>query len=173
VQAALRFGCGPEIDEMVVVAHTAALREDLLVVAEGDVAKTYSAGAKRVAEVVADLRGSFTTADVRERLAGEPNPRDVRRQLAALIKAGHLDRTETPNGVATQFSDPEAPGAGQVELLSAGDAHSDDPTQCISGTWAVRVGGDTGGSRHRPVARATLPSPDAAAAAVEGDPPPS
>jgi len=117
VQAALRFGCGPEIDETVVVAHTAALREDLLVVAEGDVAKTYSAGAKRVAEVVADLRGSFTTADVRERLAGEPNPRDVRRQLAALIKAGHLDRTETPNGVATQFSDPEAPGAGQVELL--------------------------------------------------------
>ena len=172
MQAALRFGCGPEIDETVVVAHTAALRENLPVVAEGDVVKTYSAGSKRVAEVVADLRGPFTTADVRERLAGEPNPRDVRRQLAPLVEAGHLDRTETPNGVATQFSDPEAPGAGQVELLSAGDAHSDDPTQCIFYTWSVRVGGgDTGGSRHRAMAHTTLPSPDTAAAAVEEDPP--
>jgi hypothetical protein len=33
-----------------------------------------------------------------------------------LIKADHLDRTETPNGVATQFSDSEAPSADQVEL---------------------------------------------------------
>jgi hypothetical protein len=112
MQAALRFGRDPEIDETVVVAHTAALRDDLPVVAEGDVVKTYSAGEKRVAEAVADLRGSFTTADVRERLPGDPNPRSVRWQLAALVEAGHLDRTETPNGVATQFSDPEAPSAG-------------------------------------------------------------
>jgi hypothetical protein len=174
MQAALRFGRDPEIDETVVVAHTAALRDDLPVVGEGDVVKTYSAGEKRVAEAVADLRGSFTTADVRERLSGDPNPRSVRRQLAALAKAGHLNRTETPNGVANQFSDPEAPGAGQVELPSIGDAHPDEPTQCISYTWAVRVGGgDSGGSRHRPVTRATLPSPETAAAAIEGDPPPS
>ena len=170
MQAALRFGRDPEIDDSVVVAHTAALREDLPVVAEGDVVKTYSAGEKRVAEAVAYLRGSFTTADVRERLVGEPDPRSVRRQLAALVEAGHLDRTETPNGVATQFSDPEAPGAGQVELPSVGEAHPDEPTQCLSDTWAVRVGGgDTGGSRHRPVGCATLPSPDTAAAAIEGD----
>jgi hypothetical protein len=170
VQAALRFGRDPEIDETVVVAHTAALRGDLPAVAEGEVVKTHSAGEKRVA----DLCGSFTTADVRERLVGDPNPRSVRRQLATLVEGGHFDRTETPNGVANQFSDPEAPGAGQVELPSVGDAHPDDPTQCISYTWSVRVGGgDTGGSRHRAVARATLPSPDTAAAAVEGDPPPS
>jgi hypothetical protein len=174
VQAALRFGRNPEIDDSVVVAHTAALREDLPVVAQGGVVKTYSAGEKRVAEAVADLRGSFTTADVRERLAGDPNPRGVRRQLAALVEAGHLNRTETPNGVATQFSDPEAPGAGQVELPSVGDAHPDEPTQCLSDTWSVRVsGGDTGGSRHRLPPRATLPSPETAATAIEGDPPPS
>ncbi len=114
MQAALRFGRDPEVNETVVVAHTAALREDLPVVAEGEVVKTHSAGAKRVAETVADLRGSFTTPDVRERLAGESNPRSVRRRLAALVEAGHLVQTETPNGVATQFSDQEAPGAGQV-----------------------------------------------------------
>jgi hypothetical protein len=174
MQAALRFGRDPEIDETVVIAHTAALREDLPVVAEGDVVKTYSAGKKRVAEAVADLRGSLTTADVRERPAGDPNPRSVRRQLTALVEAGHLDRTETPNGVANQLSDPDAPGAGQVELPSVGDGHPDDPTQCISYTWAVRVGGsDVSSSWHRSVARATLPSPDTAAAAVDGDPLPS
>ena len=111
MQAVLRFGCGPEIDESV-VAHTAALREGIPVVAEGGVVKTHSAGAKRVAEVVADLRGSFMTADVRERLAGDPNPRSVRRQPAALVEAGHLNRTETPNGVANHFNDLRAPGAG-------------------------------------------------------------
>jgi hypothetical protein len=126
VQAALRFGRDPEIDETVV--------------AEGGVVKTHSAGAKRVAEVVADLRGSFTTADVRERLAGDANPRSVRRQLAALVEAGHLAQTETPNGVATQFSDTEAPGAGQVELPSVGEAHpsrhSVYPIRGLSG-WVV------------------------------------
>jgi hypothetical protein len=111
MQAALRFGRDPEIDETV-VAHTAALRGGIPVVAEGGVVKTHNAGAKRVAEAAADLRGSFTTADVRERLAGEPNPRSVRRQPVALVEAGHLNRTETPNGVATQFSDPGTPGAG-------------------------------------------------------------
>jgi len=134
--------------------------------------KTHSTGEKRVAEAVADLRGSFTTGDVRERPAGDPNPRSVRRQLAALVEAGHLDQMETPNGVATQFSDPEMPGAGQVELPRVGKTHPDDPTQCLSDTWSVRVGGgDTGRSRHRSVARAPLPSPETAAAAVEGVPP--
>jgi hypothetical protein len=43
---------------------------------------------------VADPRGSFTAADVRERLTGDANPRSVRWQLAALVEADHLDRTE-------------------------------------------------------------------------------
>lgn len=63
MQAALRFGRDPEIDDSVV--------------AEGGVVKTYSADEKRAAEAVADLRGSFMTADVRERLASDPNPRSV------------------------------------------------------------------------------------------------
>jgi hypothetical protein len=83
---------------------------------------------------VADLRGPFMTADVRERLSSEPNLQSVRRQLAPLVKAGHVDRTEAPSGVAAQFSDPETPGAGQVELPRAGDAHLDGLTQCISDT---------------------------------------
>jgi hypothetical protein len=65
---------------------------------------------------VADLHGSFTMADVRERLSSEPNLQNVRRQLAAPVKTDHVDRTEAPSGVATQFSDPEAVGADQVKL---------------------------------------------------------
>ncbi|MEZ3118173.1 hypothetical protein RYH80_19845 [Halobaculum sp. MBLA0147] len=105
IQAALRFWCDPENDETVVLAHTAALRDECHVVAEGDVVKTYTAGEKRVAEAIADLRGSFTVADVRGRLPGGPNSRIVSRQLAALAEPGHLNRTETPNGVADEFHD--------------------------------------------------------------------
>lgn len=60
---------------------------------------------------VADLRGSFKLADIRERLSSEPKLQSVRQQLAALVEADHLDRTETPNGVTNQFSDPEVLGA--------------------------------------------------------------
>lgn len=36
-----------------------------------------------------------------------------------------------PNVAATQFSDPEVPGADQVELPSVGEARPDDSTQYI------------------------------------------
>jgi hypothetical protein len=54
----------------------------------GDMVKMDSVGERQAAEAVADLRDSFTTADVRKRLVGEPNSRSVRRQLAALVEAG-------------------------------------------------------------------------------------
>ena len=71
-------------DETVVVAHTGALRDYLPAVAEGEVARTYSDTVRAVAEAARACRGSFTAADVRERLEIDTTTRTVRRHLAAL-----------------------------------------------------------------------------------------
>jgi hypothetical protein len=120
-----------------------------------------NAGEKRVAEAVADFRGSFTTADVRERLAGEPNPWSVRQQLAALVETGHLDRTETPNGVATQLTARRrrTPARWSCRVSETHIRTTQHSVYSINGLSGVDSS-DTEGSRHRPVTCATLPSPE-------------
>jgi hypothetical protein len=167
MQAALRFG--RDAGGALVFAHTAALRDDLPVVADGEVVRTFSKQAQAIAKAAGELarRQSFTARDVLERVGGhDPTPRSVRRVLSELAGFGYLSKTETPNGHANEFAIDEEPGAAEVDLpdLDSRAADSDpgrDPLE-VYYTWSVRVeAGDPRPARHRTVGRAQLPAPDA------------
>ncbi|RLM87903.1 hypothetical protein, partial [Haloarcula sp. Atlit-7R] len=160
MQAALRFG--RDSDGALVFAHTGALRDDLPVVADGEVVRTFSEQAQAIARAAGDLarRARFTTSDVAERIDGfDPDPRTVRRVLSELADFGYLEKEETPNGYANEFSVEAEPGAAEVELPDIDSrAVSDDPGRDSLGvyyTWSVRVsGGDPRAARHRTVGSA-------------------
>jgi hypothetical protein len=178
MQAALRFG--RDTGGALVFAHTAALRADLPVVAEGEVVRTFSEQAQAIAEAAAELahRPSFTARDVLERVDGhDPTPRSVRRTLGELAEFGYLDKDETPNGHANRFAIEDAPGAAEIDLpdvesRAADPAPGRDPLEVVY-TWAVRVTpGNPRSAGHRTAERAQLPAPDGGGSSGAASAPP-
>jgi hypothetical protein len=163
MQAALRVG--RDGDGAVILAHTAALREDMPVVAEGEVVETYSETTRRVAEAAADLAPrEFTTGDVFDAL-DDTSRRSVRRAFAELADAGSLHREETGEGVANEYSHAESPGVGEVSVdgPATGEIGPDTPDYSprnVSYTWSVRVeSGETIPDPHRPPPSVTITPP--------------
>jgi hypothetical protein len=165
MQAALRFG--RDSDGALVFCHTAALRDDLPVVADGEVVRTFSKQAQAIAKAACELarRRSFTAGDVHDRVKGhDPSRRTVRRVLSELAEFGYLEKTETPNGFANEYNVDDEPGAAEVDLpdLDTRAAQGDpgrNPLE-VYYTWSVRVSpGDPRPADHRTVRRAKLPAP--------------
>ena len=128
MQAILRFTRGDS--GALVFARTAALREDLPVVAKGDVARTWSDTATTIAEAVDRTKGGVTVTDLVERDDVDATKRHVRRILSELTDAGYLTREVDRDGVAGEFSPGDAvPETHDVDGLptAAAPASSDGP----------------------------------------------
>jgi len=174
MQALLRFARGGS--GALVFAHTSALREDLPVVGEGEVIRSWSETATAAAEVFqTSPEEELTTGDVAERV--DVGARQVRRVLNELTQAGYLSKRETGEGRANGYASVDDPGAGEVEINAEVDAgalpNPDDAGSNIVYTANVRVhgldGGGLGGSRPP---GSQLPAPDGSDwVLVEGDPP--
>jgi hypothetical protein len=170
MQAVLRFTRGGS--GAIVFARTAALREDLPVVAEGHVMNSWNATATTLARELRRRRGEeFTVADVAG--AVDVTKTQVRRILDEFAQLGYVDKHETPNGLANEFTATDAPGAGEVDLPSDVDGvTADDPNDAPIDryyTANVRVvPPDTDAIRGIRGAVPVLPAPDAT---VEADPP--
>jgi hypothetical protein len=178
MQAALRFG--RDSDGALVFCHTAALRNDLPVVADAEVVRTFSKQAQAIARTASELarRPSFSVAEVHDRVDGhDPSRRTVRRVLSELADFGYLEKTETPNGYANEYSVDSQPGAAEVELpdveTRAGeDEPGPDPLE-VYYTWSVRVSpGSPRPADHRTAGRAQLPAPDRGGGSKRGSAPP-
>jgi hypothetical protein len=141
-QAILRFARGDS--GATVVARTSALRDDLPVVARGQVVETWSPTATKVAQRYRRLGGEFTLSDVAD--AVDVGKRQVRRVLRELVEAGYLRRVGGGDGLANVYEAADVPGAGEVELPERDDAVAAEPGRTTSNqyyTWNVRVfGGD-------------------------------
>ena len=171
MQAILRFARGDS--GATVVARTSALREDLPVVGEAQVADTWSDTATAIARHYRTLGREFTTADVRDVV--DVGPRQVRRVVSELADAGYVRRVEEGAGRATTYERVDEPGAGEVDLPSREAAVEPGSSATKEYyTWNVRVfGGDPG---TQPDASAVEPSPRGAPPApsmVDGVEPPS
>jgi len=173
-QAILRFARGGS--GATVVARTSALGDDLPVVGDAQVVKTWSETATTIAREYRRLGSEFTTADVREVV--DVSDRHVRRVLAELADAGYVRRVEASPGRATTYERVDDPTAGDVSLPERDEAVSvGDPGHTVSNeyyTWNVRV---FGGQRadtpsDAAVAAPTLRAPPAPAS-VDGLEPPS
>lgn len=169
MQAALRFG--RDSDGALVFAHTGALRDDLPVVAQGDVVHTFTKQQQAIAKAASELsrRRKFTSSDVRDRIQGhDPSSRTVRRVLSELVDFGYLDKTETKNGLANEFSTGKEPQAAEIDLPDLDTRMDDGPGQDslkVYYTWSVRVNaGESGGDTTIRQNETFLPAPDAAAA---------
>jgi hypothetical protein len=177
MQAALRFG--RDSGGALVFAHTAALRPDLPVVAEGTVVETFSKGAQATARALSQLasRRKLTIGDVVDALDEPPERRTVRRHLNRFVDAGYLEKTETPNGYANEFSVTGEPRPARVELPDCDTRAGDDPpgrdAQGVYYTWAVRVhpGEPQAGERHE-VSKEQLPAPGGGDGAATASAPP-
>lgn len=129
--------------------------------------KPFSEEAQTIADVAGDLARlpSFTAGDVYDRLDEDASRRTVRRVLSELADFGYLEKDETPNGYANEYSLDEEPGAAEVELpeLDTRAADGDpgrDPLEVVY-TWSVRVTpGEARAAEHRPTTSACLPAPD-------------
>ena|GEM_PF-1151501 len=177
MQAALRFG--RDSGGALVFAHTAALRPDLPVVAEGTVVETFSKGAQATAAALSQLasRRKVTVADVVDALDDPPERRTVRRHLNRFTDAGFLEKSETPNGYANEFSVVEEPRPARVELPDCDTrAAADDPGRDAQGvyyTWSVRVHPDEPrAGERREVSEAQLPAPGGGDGAATASAPP-
>jgi hypothetical protein len=162
MQAALRFTRGGS--GAVVFAHTAALREDLPVVGEGQVMKSWSQTATKIAqEWRRQPDEEFTVSDVAN--AVDVTNRQVRRVLTEFVDAGYLERRDPGEGRANDYTAVDQPGAGEVELGSVtpeleGEPGRDDLE--ITYTANVRVRDVANTKLPRAVARgSTLPAPNA------------
>jgi len=175
MQAILRFARGDS--GATVVARTSALREDLPVVGEGQVVETWNDTATTIAREYRRLGREFTAADVRD--AVDVSPRQVRRVLSELVRAGYLRRDRRGEGLANVY-EPSAttPGAGEVELTDRSEAVAtgDEAGQSAHNqyyTWNVRVFG--GESLGEPVATPAAPTelgaPPSPALAEASNPP--
>jgi len=165
MQAILRFTRGGS--GAVVFAHTSALRDDLPVVGEGQVVKSWSDTAATVARAWKAHRGErFTVDDVASSV--DVSRRQVRRVLDEFAKAGYLEKHDPGEGLANEFTPDETPSAGEVELPT--DVNPDISRTGTTYTSNVRVHGLEGRNRH-PVRPGGSPLP-APSAVAEGDPPP-
>lgn len=184
MQAILRFG--RDEGGAVVFAHTAALRDELPVVADGAVATTYSGTAREVRDAALDHIGrdeSFTAADIESHPEIECSRRSIQRALREFADLGYIERHDPGPGQANEYQPVADPGVGDVELPSvdgpatsaesgprsiAADRDSDHSR--VHYTWSVGVRSSDGEvSRPEPAATATLPAP---AVADGGDRPP-
>lgn len=173
MQATLRFARGDS--GATVVARTSALRDDLPVVGEAQVAETWSETATAIARKYRRFGGEFTAADVRD--AVDVSGRQVRRVLAELVDAGYLNRLSSSEGVATVYGRGADPGAGEVLLPDRDSAVAPSQGGRFASnqyyTWNVRVGerstGEIGGDTPTP--RRALGAPPAPTPADGGEPP--
>ena len=184
MQVILRFGRNE--GGAVVFAHTAALRDELPVVADGAVATTYSGTAREVRDAALDHIGrdeSFTAADIERTDDVDCSRRSIQRALREFADLGYLDRHDPGLGRPNEYQPVTDPGIGDVELPSvdgpgtsaengpgsiAADRDSDHSR--VHYTWSVGVRPSDGEvSRPEPAATATLPAP---AVADGGDRPP-
>jgi hypothetical protein len=184
MQAILRFG--RDEGGAVVFAHTAALRDELPVVADGAVATTYSGTAREVRDAALDHIGrdeSFTAADIERTDNVDCSRRSIQRALREFADLGYIERHDPGAGRANEYQPVADPGVGDVELPSvdgpattaesgpgsiAADRDSDHSR--VHYTWSVGVRPSDGEvSRPEPAATATLPAP---AVADGGDRPP-
>jgi DNA-binding transcriptional ArsR family regulator len=165
LQAALRFTRGDS--GALVVCRTAAVRDDLPVVGEGQVATTWSETATELAKAWRrDEGATFTVGDLAEDV--DVSGRHVRRTLAELADAGYLRRVREGDGVATEYQ-PTGPTPEPAEYdLPQGEAPGRSAHK-VSYTANVRVR-EAGGRLDGPTGRvgSVLPAP---APATEGDPP--
>ena len=159
MQAILRFTRGES--GAVVFARTAALREDLPVVGEGQVVRSWSDTAATVARAWKARRGErFTVADVADSV--DVSRRQVRRVLDEFASAGYLEKHDTGVGRANEFTPGADPSAGEVELPGA-DVNPDISRKGTIYTGNVRVWSLEDGERRAPrPTRSTLPAPEAA-----------
>ena len=170
MQAILRFARGDS--GATVVARTAALREDLPVVGEGQVVETWSDTATAIARAWRRLGERFTVADVADEV--DVTKRQVRRVLDELDAAGYVSKVDTGPGVANEYDPVGQPNAGEVDLgdrPEAGDPGRTATKQYYTNN--VRVFGGKAGDRPTrdtatPITRGAPPAPDALA---DGAPP--
>jgi len=159
MQAILRFTRGDS--GAVVFAHTSALRRDLPCQQRGQVVKSWSETATRIARAWQRCPDrEFTVADVVETV--DVSRRQVRRVLDEFTRAGYLEKHDPGEGLANAFTARKQPSAGEVELPSEVDAPLDPDTDRIDHTytWNVRVGGPTEAARGSISASgSTLPAP--------------
>lgn len=137
--------------------------------------------AQAVAETAAGFSGRWTRADLQAQLAQRDDAPDlatsdsrVRGILRGLRQCGYVEAVDESPRQMTVYGDATSSGPGEVAVPDAdGGEHSETapqiPIRGVTGCW----GGDNGATRGLGGGRTTLPSPDTAAAAVEGDPPPS
>ncbi|WP_066417047.1 hypothetical protein [Halorubrum aethiopicum] len=170
-QAILRFARGDS--GATVVARTSALREDLPVVGEAQVAETWSETATTIARHYRTLGREFTTADVREVV--DVGPRQVRRVLAELADAGYIRRVEEAPGRATTYERVDEPGAGEVELPERDEAVATGGHAAtnVPYTWNVRVfGGEIDPPAAEPASPVRVTGAPPAPDTVDGVEPP-
>ncbi|WP_330633762.1 hypothetical protein [Halocatena halophila] len=175
MQAILRFG--RDEGGALVFAHTAALRDELPVTADGAVVTSHSATARDVREAMRPyLRSgqSFTVSDILEDDAVGSSRRSVQRVLSEFTDLGYLDRHDPGVGKANAFSTIEDPGLGQASLptVEAPGETAEDPDEThtieyYTGSVGVR-GDDRTASRPTPEKGSVLPAPEAQ---VTGPPP--
>ena len=163
MQVALRFG--RDTGGALVFAHTAALRPDLPVVAEGQVVESFSKGAQATADALGQLASSrkVTISDVVDVHPDPPERRTVRRHLNRFAEAGYLDKRETGSGLANEFRVDEVPRPAEFDLPDCESRAADDPGRDpldTTYTWSVRVHPDEprAGERHEPSV-VQLPAP--------------
>lgn len=133
MQSIMRFGRDEE--GAVVFAHTAALREDLPVVEDGDVAEAWTQNQQAIAKAAADRQGQpFDVASVAEDDDVDCHRRTVRRVLNQFADLGYL---QADRGHATEYSVEADPGTGQVDLDTT-------PELAGGGAGGGGVGGDSG-----------------------------
>lgn len=161
MQAILRFGRDEE--GAVVFAHTAALRDDLPVVADGVMLKAFSRKRAEIGRAAKQHRGTFTVADLAD--AVDASTRTIQRALDEFSDLGYLNRRKTKNGVTNTYRAVDAPGDGHAQLPDT-DVHREavaDPDSAYNGivyTWTVVVArDDPGGCTPRVARGSVLPAP--------------
>jgi len=170
MQAVLRFARGDS--GATVVARTSALREDLPVVGDGQVVRTWSRTTSAIANEYRRLGDQFTVADVADTV--DVTKRQVRRVLGELVDAGYVREVSSGDGIATTYEQAGSPSAGEVDLPERREAvEAGRSTHSQHYTWNVRV---RGGARTAAPARdATIAldtkAPPAPAAADGVEPP--
>jgi hypothetical protein len=179
MQAILRFG--RDEGGAVVFAHTAALRDEVPVVADGAVTTAFSRSAREVRDAALPYVGreeAFTVSDIEDDV--ECSRRSIQRALAEFAGLGYLERHEAGAGQANEFHPIADPGVGDVTLptidqpaeepvdRSERRTSPDDDHSEVYYTWSVGVGPrNGGGSRRPPTSTAVLPAPTATSG---GDP---
>jgi hypothetical protein len=173
MQAILRFG--RDEGGAVVFAHTAALRDEVPVVADGAVTTAFSRSAREVRDAALPYVGreeAFTVSDIEDDV--ECSRRSIQRALAEFAGLGYLERHEAGAGQANEFHPIADPGVGDVtpptidqpaeEPVDRSERRTspDDDHSEVYYTWSVGVGArNGGGSRHPPTSTAVLPAPTA------------